>query len=78
VKTLNYWPAVFWHNFVCKFEKFTSMKRLYPALLVLASIVTAAVFTTVFAITMASYSKDSKVSVPTGTVNSTEHTTAHR
>jgi hypothetical protein len=54
------------------------MKRLYPALLVLASLVTAAVFTTVFSITLASYAKDGKVAIPTTQLSSTSHTTAHR
>jgi hypothetical protein len=53
------------------------MKRLYPALLVLASLVTAAVFTTVFSVTLASYAKDGKT-IPTEQLSSTSHTTAKR
>jgi len=54
------------------------MKRLYPALLVLASLVAAAVFTTVFSVTLASYAKDGKPSNPTQQISGIDHSTAKK
>ena len=50
-----------WHNFACLNKKFIHMKRLgYPLALVFVSLVFVVFFTTITAVTFASYSKSDK------------------